>query len=79
MISVHFLVASPTAARSLLDVNPVNVKKSELHYNVILYVLKAGASERILDWVGRNFFIGDKKIFLRKFFDPQGGFSSNIG
>ena len=32
----------------------------------------AGAAERILDWVGRNFFIEDKKNFLHKFFPPRG-------
>ena len=29
MISVHFLVASPTAALSLLEVKPVSVKKGQ--------------------------------------------------
>ena len=39
----------------------------------------SGAAERILDWVGRKYFIGDKKKFFAQIFSPKRAFPQILG
>ena len=43
------------------------------------FSLFTGASERILDWVGRKKFLGDKKIFFAQIFSLKEAFPQILG